>query len=194
MLPTCKNSRWLIRSIGRIHPQKGLDTLVRAAGVLKDHQVNFSIVINGPEQDTTYRRHLLALVKELEVHEFVEIGDGLLPAQVEAAWKTADFSVFPSVCDEGLSFALLEAMQVGAVPIASRSGGNVEALEGRLASLLFYKGDYLALAHTLLRLMNSPDEYRILSETCRERVSSEFSIRRHLDSLISVASGRRDTR
>lgn len=178
----------VLQSIGRIHPQKGLETLIRAAAVLRDRGIHISVRINGPHQDPSYTKSLMLLASRLNIAPMVSIGDGIPNNQVPAVWRKSHFAAFPSTFDEGLSFALLEAMQAGAVPIASRSGGNVEALHGSLDELLFEKRDYMGLACTVHKLVLNPQRYLELQNLSRERIAAEFVLSRHLQALVDAAA------
>jgi glycosyltransferase involved in cell wall biosynthesis len=83
----------------------------------------------------------------------------------------ADFFILSSR-REGLSFALLEAMSLGLVPVVSDAPGNPEAVGD--AGILLRFGDVAAFSDAFLRLAADEEERRALGERARERVVRDF--------------------
>lgn len=87
----------------------------------------------------------------------------------------ADVFVLPSA-REGLSFAILEAMQAGLACVVADGPGNPEAVGD--AGIVVPAGDVAALAHALDRLARDPAERSRLGSAARARVAAEFSAER----------------
>jgi glycosyltransferase involved in cell wall biosynthesis len=83
----------------------------------------------------------------------------------------ADFFILSSL-REGLSFALLEAMSLGLVPVVSDAPGNPETVGDTGIVLRF--GDAAAFAEAFSRLAADDEARRSLGEQARERVSRDF--------------------
>jgi glycosyltransferase involved in cell wall biosynthesis len=47
--------------------------------------------------------------------------------------------IFPSICEEPLSYAIVESMLAGTIPIASRVGGNGELIGGSAAERYLFE-------------------------------------------------------
>jgi glycosyltransferase involved in cell wall biosynthesis len=123
--------------------------------------------------------------------QLIVAGDGALRASVEAqgarvlgrlgevrpALAAADFFVLPSK-REGLSFALLEAMSCGLVPVVSDGPGNPEAVGD--AGVVVPYGDVAGLAAALARLRDDAALRSQLGATARSRVQRDFSAERML--------------
>ena len=90
---------------------------------------------------------------------------------VRAVLAAADFFVLSSR-REGLSFAVLEAMSLGLVPLVSDAPGNPEAVGD--AGIVVPFGSREAFAEAFARLAAGADERRALGERARERVQTEF--------------------
>ncbi|KXA91340.1 hypothetical protein AKJ64_04795 [candidate division MSBL1 archaeon SCGC-AAA259E17] len=84
--------------------------------------------------------------------------------------------IFPSIWEEPLPFAIMEAMLSGTIPIASRVGGVSEMVEGTYGEeLLFEPGNANRLSRKMERVNDlSPDELREIGSSLREKGTSKF--------------------
>jgi glycosyltransferase involved in cell wall biosynthesis len=127
-------------------------------------------------------------------------GDGSLLPQVRAAagdgvhvlgfrhdlgrlMEAADVFVLPST-REGLSLALLEAMNHSLVPVVAAGAGNPEAVGD--AGIVVDPGDVEALAAALEDLAREPEERARLGAAARQRQLTEFGIDRFLRDIAGV--------
>jgi glycosyltransferase involved in cell wall biosynthesis len=82
--------------------------------------------------------------------------------------------IFPSICEEPLSYAVAESMAVGTIPVASKVGGNSELIGGSAAErYLFdpFRSDSLARnIETILSL--SEGELLSIGENLRSSISN----------------------
>jgi glycosyltransferase involved in cell wall biosynthesis len=92
-------------------------------------------------------------------------------SDVRPVLAAADFFVLSSV-REGLSFAVLEAMSLGLVPVVSDAPGNPEAVGD--AGIVVPFGDTAAFARAFARLVSDDEERVALGERARERVVRDF--------------------
>ena len=88
-----------------------------------------------------------------------------------------DLLVHPAL-REGLGVAVLEAMSAGVPVVASDAGGISDIVEHERNGLLFAAGDSGGLRHGVLRLLGDEALRQSLALAGRERVETEFSIRR----------------
>lgn len=134
--------------VGRLHPQKGLDTLLRAFAELRqraDRPVRLRIVGEGPAAAA-----LMALARQLGVAadvDFVGRRDDVAPDLA-----AADVFMLPSRA-EGLSNALLEAMVVGLPTVVSDVPGNRDVVDDGRTGLVVTVDDAAALASAIDRLL-----------------------------------------
>jgi glycosyltransferase involved in cell wall biosynthesis len=77
---------------------------------------------------------------------------------------------------EGLSNAILEAMAAGVPVVASRAGGNPEAVSDGETGLLVPPGDSGALASAILELLRDPARAEALGRAGREQLRDRFSL------------------
>jgi glycosyltransferase involved in cell wall biosynthesis len=111
--------------VGRIHPSKGLDVLVKALPLITSKVNNFVAVIAGGGSEA-YRRHLLMLAKKLKVEDRVRILGyinedekiSLLDASRVFVFPTRHFGeAYPLVIDEAYAREIpIVTTGVGAMP------------------------------------------------------------------------------
>jgi glycosyltransferase involved in cell wall biosynthesis len=84
---------------------------------------------------------------------------------------------------EGFSNAILEAMAAGLPVVASRAGGNPEAVADSKTGILVPPGDATAFAESILGLLRDPSRARELGEAGRRRAKEHFSMERMVESV-----------
>jgi glycogen(starch) synthase len=126
--------------MGRLAPQKGVSTLVAAAGLLKTPGAQVLLVGDGPERPVLERE-----VRRLGIAERVHLLGFVSHERVPAVLAHADLLVLPSVYEE-LGTVLLEAMWVGLPIVASRRGGIPDVIDDGVNGVLLPPGDPRALA------------------------------------------------
>ena len=105
--------------LGRVHPVKGLERLIRAwSNVLKKEQRWF-LVLAGPDEDG-YTARLKRLAAELDCTDRIRFTGALNGADKWAAFKAADLFVLPSDF-ENFGSAAVEAMAFG-IPVITTTG------------------------------------------------------------------------
>ena len=148
--------------VGRLAPQKGVDTLLRAW--TRAPRGRLVLVGDGPQE------------AELRA---MGAPDVLFTGRVEDVrpyLQSAAIFVLPSRA-EGMSNALLEAMAAGRACIASDIGPNRELIEHERHGLLVPPDDEAALSAALARLA-APELRERLGRAARERVRAEFTLDR----------------
>lgn len=89
-----------------------------------------------------------------------------------------DILVLASRHDEGFGLVVAEAMERGAVVVATRSGGAAEIVEDGVSGLLIAKESPAELAERLLQLAGDPAWRRRLARAARQRVVECFDLER----------------
>lgn len=148
--------------VGRLVPQKGVETLVEAAALMRRPAIHVLVVGDGPRRgaiETAIHRRGLA--------DRVRITGFKPHRMIPAILRHADVFCLPSRYEE-LGSVLLEAMQAGVPIVASDVGGIPDALgpAGRLVPA----GDPAALAAALDALLFDRAEAARLKRLGRERV------------------------
>lgn len=170
----------IIAYVGRIVPEKGIETILKCARSLADRGFSVHVQVGG-HGDPTYLQHLQDRYSGLPV---VWLGP-LQPPEVLKVFSSAHFFVFPtSHRGEGHSNALTEAMACGCVPVASNHGYN-ESVIGRAGVTLPLRADATVYAAEIERIWTEqawPD----LSRLAQHRIENRFSTAAAIRSLLSV--------
>jgi glycosyltransferase involved in cell wall biosynthesis len=179
--------------VGRLSPEKGLETLVSALERAGDPA--FVIVGDGP-----LRERLEGRIAALGLRHVTMTGR-LDAAGVARTVRSAGYLVMPSECEENAPLAAIEAMALGRPILVSDRGGLPELAEGD-RGVCFAAGDATGLArglvalgtdagarnrfgrnaHRFVRDEMSPDGHRRALETLYDRLAG----RRHVDHTIDV--------
>lgn len=164
---------------GRLHPQKNLDTLLRAwQEVMREVRATLILVGDGPERST-----LEQLATRLGISStvlFVGHQQDVLPYL-----RAADVFVLPSSA-EGMSNSLLEAMAVGLPPVVSRIGGNVDLVQENRTGLLIEPDRPATLTAALVRLLKDPSLRQRLGAAARQYVKTKYSLQSVVDRYESL--------
>jgi glycosyltransferase involved in cell wall biosynthesis len=162
--------------LGRISWEKGLDNLVRAAGIVTAKAPGTSFLIGGSpftHDDVEYERDLLKLVDSLGL-----AGSVVFMGQIDdvrAFMMAADVVVVPSRRD-ALGFSLLEAMALERPVVAFAADGPREIITDRKDGLLVQPDDVDKLAEAILTMLRDRDFARRAGRMGRETVISRFSL------------------
>jgi len=150
--------------VGRLAPQKGVGTLVAAAGLLEDPSAQILLVGDGPERKALERE-----AKRIGVADRLHFVGFVTHERLPAVLAHADLLVLPSIYEE-LGTVLLEAMQAALPIVASKTGGIPEVIEDGVNGMLVPPGDPEALARAIDRLLADRALACRLSEGAQERV------------------------
>jgi glycosyltransferase involved in cell wall biosynthesis len=149
--------------VGRLAPQKGVGTLVAAAGLLEDPGAQILLVGAGPERKALERES-----ERISVADRLHFVGFFAHDRLPAVLAHADLLILPSLYEE-LGTVLLEAMQAALPIVASKTGGIPDVIEDGVNGLLVPPGDPEALARAIDRVLADRKLARRLSEGVQER-------------------------
>ena len=166
----------LVTVVARLNPMKGIEHFLEAAERISARLPETRFLVVGDCEPSpgqpSYRASLEALSARLGLSgRVLFLGFRSDVADLLAA---STVSVLPSL-SEGLSNVLLESMAVGVPVVATRVGGNPEAVEHGVTGLLVAPGDAPGLAHAVTLLLEHPHLARCYGDAARQRVHERFS-------------------
>lgn len=168
--------RPLVVSVGRLHPQKGHDTLVEAAAILarRGNGARVAIVGDGPSAEALARQ-----VQRLHVGDVVALV-GARPSGADAL-AVADVVALASRW-EGWPLVVAEAVQLGRPVVATAVGGIPEMLVDGRSGWLVAPGAPEALADALEEALTDP----VAASSRAEAARADFALRYRPDMLVEA--------
>ncbi len=159
----------VIGVIGRLAPQKGHATLLRAVASMRHHEARLKVVGDG-----ALEKDLKRLASTLGIEDRTEFMGAR--QDVDKILDQIDILVLPSLW-EGLGLVLIEASLAGRVVVGSRVGGIPEVVRDKETGRLVPPGDEKALADTLDWLIDHPEAARKLAWAAQE-FAKKFDIKK----------------
>jgi glycosyltransferase involved in cell wall biosynthesis len=174
----------VVVNVGRLHPVKGQDVLLRAFAVISERvpEARLWFVGNGGERGV-----LEELARRYGISDRVHFLGELGREEVRATLARAALFVLPSR-SEGLPLALLEAMAVGLPAVATDVGGVAEVIRSAEEGRLVPPNDIDALAAALGAMLADPARLHALSEASRMRARA-FSFSASVDAYEALFAG-----
>ncbi len=181
----------LVIFTGRLHFQKGVDTLLRAWAQVQREQMQGQVQAQGQVQrEQTQAQgqdrpsaHLLLLGEDQEggkLQQMVaDLGVGAsvhFLGHVEPVLpylQASDVFVLPSLF-EGLSNALLEGMACGLAVVTTNIGGTCEVIRPEIDGHLFEPGDVETLAHLLGQVLGDSAQREHFGAQARRRAEETY--------------------
>lgn len=162
---------FIVGFVGRLHIEKGVDTLIRALGLLPSASV-LVLVGRGP-----YRARFERLISDLGLSKRVRWVPWVSSDEVLEHMNAFDVLVLPSRTrsnwKEQFGRVLVEAMACETCVVGSDSGEIPQVIGD--AGLIFHEGDERQLAERLQKLMDSSSLRENLGCSGRQRVIENFT-------------------
>lgn len=139
--------------VGRLHPEKRVDTLIRAMPTIaKGHPSAHALIVGGGHREAS----LKALTKEVGASGPVTFLGFLPEEDVQAVYSVSDIFVLPSLVElEGM--VVLQGIATGNALLISDSTKSASRYLVDADGLLFKAGNADDLAKQALTMLNDPD-------------------------------------
>jgi glycosyltransferase involved in cell wall biosynthesis len=160
-----RRPRNYILYIGRLHPVKGVEILIRAFSDAAEQlqEIDLLIAGDGPEQ-----AHLQEFVSQSGMNQRIEFIGRCSRAQAFSLLNGCEYVVAPSL-SEGCPLVVLEAQAAGKVVIGSRTAGIRDLVEDSGTGFLFEPGDVPALSLLMVRCHEDRALRERVEENLRDR-------------------------
>lgn len=171
----------LIITVGNIRRVKGIDVLVEAAMRVHRQVPEAVFLVVGRQSEPDYYQELAAQIEALGIGQSIQFlgeSDDVLPLL-----KACDIFFLPSR-SEGFSNALIEAMACGLPCVATRVGGNAEAIDEGKNGYLVQSGDAESAANHILTLLSDQNLRSRLSAAAQATVEAKFTAQIMIQKLV----------
>ena len=177
--PADPSARLKLLYIGRLAAGKGLSETLDALTLLNE-KPHLTIAGSGPEE-----ARLRAQVRELDLTEHVTFAGPAVGEYKTKLLNNADVLLLPSY-SEGLPSSLLEGMAAGVVPIVTPVGAIPDVVTDQ--GLFVPVSDAAAISEKILFLDNNRADLARMSQACRHRIASAYSLERLADDFTAIYS------
>jgi glycosyltransferase involved in cell wall biosynthesis len=167
----------VIGYVGRIMPEKDLDTWLHVAALVAQKYPSARFVLVGEGRDGTTLRHLQKLATTLGISAqviFTGYRESLVPA-----YATFDIFVLTSR-REGLPNSILEAMAMGLPVVTTDVAGTSELVFDSVTGFVLPQGDVHGIAQAIIALADNHQLRLRMGTGGRKRVEQEFSFNKRL--------------
>lgn len=160
---------------GRLHPEKDIHHIIRAAKLIDQEKAFFVIAGTGELEDF--------LKREASTAKNIFFTGGLSYDEISALLKLSYCFLLVSG-REGHPNSLIEAMAAGLPSIVSNVAGIIDIVKDKETALVFNHGDISELSKKIEYIISNPDEAKRIGENarkyCRKHYSYESWIKREL--------------
>jgi glycosyltransferase involved in cell wall biosynthesis len=163
--------------VGRVHPVKGQQAMIRALPRVLQQCPETVLVIVGEGPD---RAACAALARQQGLGGRVRFTGQR--DDIPDLLAAADVAVVPSLWQEPFGLVALEAMAAGRPVVAFRTGGLPESIVDGETGFLVAPGDETGLADAVARVLARPELAGRLGAAAARRAQA-FSIRSHVERL-----------
>jgi glycosyltransferase involved in cell wall biosynthesis len=170
-----------IAYVGRLSPEKGVMTLVKAARLVPDLTVK--LIGDGPERAALERAAAAAGMRN--VRFLGHLSGEALRGEI----RSATCAVLPSECYENNPRAVLEAFALGKPVVGSRIGGIPELVQDDVTGITFAPGDARDLADKLSFAISDGARLARWGASARSFVESACSAETHYRGLMAIYQG-----
>jgi glycosyltransferase involved in cell wall biosynthesis len=174
--------------VGRITPEKGVTTLVKAlhhvrvmAGL---EETKLSML--GVIQEEAFGQDLNRLVEDLDLASEIDFLPPRPRADMPAAYAAHDVLAFPSEWQEPFALTLLEAMASGLPVVSTLRGGSSEIVRDGQNALAFEAGDADGLARKLAWMLMHPDQAAALGAAASDEIHAHFTLDAQVTAIESL--------
>ena len=167
----------VVLSVGRLHPVKNQEFLIRACRGLEDLKVDFLCLIvgSGPREQS-----LTTLIRSLGLVERVKLVGAVPPSQMPRFYALADVCVLTST-SEGIPLVLMEAMHHGVPVLAPRITGVPELVIDGKTGFLYEPNDLRDLTDHLRWILTMGGQVEALRATAYRHVRTHYDARRNVE-------------
>jgi glycosyltransferase involved in cell wall biosynthesis len=155
----------LLLFVGRLHPEKGVQTLLEALKIMQDKDVLLMMVYSISEYKEKYEQ----LVEKLGISDKICFVSYVPHEDLPRYYSVADLYVLPSMREEW-SNTIMEAMACETPVVATEVGGNPYLIVEGETGFLVSPNDSSGLAEKMLFVLENPSLVKRVTETAANEI------------------------
>jgi glycosyltransferase involved in cell wall biosynthesis len=175
--------RRMVLYLGRLHPTKGLEPLLRAWAQVRERFADWHLVVAGYDEGS-YRSTLMALATDLGIAEAVTFASPVQGSAREQLFADASLVVVPSPA-ENFGFVVPEALVRG-VPVIATQGSPWSSLAAEACGWWVPPGAASLAAALVEALSQSPQSLREMGEHGRRLARDRYTWDRVANSMVQL--------
>lgn len=181
----CPVNALLLGYSGRLHPAKGLETLLTGfSQILKLMPEAILWIVGGTMPgEEQYLENIKSITREMAIAGSVKFfgwRDDALDLM-----SCFDLLVVPSQ-KEPFGRVTVEAMMLGIPVVATASGGTLEIIEDNKTGLLFDPGNSRQMSEKCLEVINDPEKTKEMTRLAKSEVERKFGAKNYIDGVQRV--------
>ena len=169
--------------LGRFHKVKGIDTLLKAMQLIKNHSLMSSVKLVIMGVNFGFEEEMLKMIKEMNLNDVVKVIKNPPREDVIAAYKESEFLVLPSRWELS-PLTPLEGFAFKKPTISTRVHGIPYTLDDGKNSILVESENFNELSDKIIELLNDKTKCRELGingyEHIRKKCNSQEMVKRIL--------------
>lgn len=169
----------IVRYIGSISFNKGVDVLVEAIGYLNNYHKKIRLIINGKWRDNKLKADIERKISDYKLpvsYEGEVTGDDKIKA-----YHNTDIFVFTPVSPEGHPMVIVEAMASGLPVISTDQGAISESVLDNINGYIVKAGDYVEIAEKIKYLTDNPEIRIKMGKESRRIYEEKFTLEKMIN-------------
>ncbi|HNR44250.1 MAG TPA: glycosyltransferase family 4 protein [Methanofastidiosum sp.] len=168
-------------TVGRITYKKGIDNIVEIAKKIKEKDIIFYIVGNGPDYDL-----IKSLINKFNLEKKIIMMGYAEIYLLKLLYQVSDIFILPSRGGESLTLVIAEALSSNLPVIATKSGGVSEIIIEDKNGYLVEIDDINSIIEKIYLLYNDKDLREKLGINGRKYVEDNYSWEKYMNSTLSI--------
>ena len=171
--------------LGRFHKVKGVDTLLMAMNLIKNHSLmsNVKLVVMGV--DFGFERDMLKMIKEMDLNGVVKVIKNPTREDVIAAYNQCEFLVLPSRWELS-PLTPLEGFAFKKPTISTTAHGIPYTLHDRIDSILVEMENFKELSDKIVELLDDKTKCERFGMEGYEYVHKECNSKKMTQEILNI--------
>ncbi len=164
-------------TLANVRPIKGVDYFINSMNHIPN-DVPIHILCVGHHTDSEEFQELKKNSKHSEHIHLLGFHD-----DVTTFLRSSDLYVLPTIGEEGISRAAMEAMSLGLPVLTTKCGGPEELVEDGVSGKHIAKKDTKAIADGMMYFFENADVCKAMGEQAKMRIKTQFSMESYIENM-----------